>query len=140
MLSKHSSLKMCLRAILKAAASRLELDMNMDLKCYLFSENFQFSRPGRRRKEQKSRQKETTKPARKKKKEKEKATYIWTLSVWLPTASHSYLIPVALVCCNYLCCHLHFSNSQSGSRSLATRHCILEQWAKFGIWQTYLLH
>lgn len=43
---------MCLRAILKAAATRLGLDMNMDLKCYLFSENFQFSRPERRRKEQ----------------------------------------------------------------------------------------
>jgi len=47
MLSKHNSVKMYLTVILKAAATRLELDLNMDLKYYLFSEHFQFSRPER---------------------------------------------------------------------------------------------
>lgn len=43
---------MYLTAILKAADTRLALDMNMDLKYYPFSERFQFWRPERRNKEQ----------------------------------------------------------------------------------------
>lgn len=55
MLSKHSSQKMFLTVILKAAVTRLELDMNMDFKHNIFNEHFQFSRPERSKEQNKSR-------------------------------------------------------------------------------------
>lgn len=64
---------MYLTVILKAAVTRLELDMNMDFKHNIFSEHFQFSRPERRsEKQNKSRGGRSLGRERK----KEKAAYI----------------------------------------------------------------
>ena len=54
--------------ILKAAVTRLELDMNTDLKHNIFSEHFKFSRP-ERSKEQKNRGGQSLGRERKKRKQ-----------------------------------------------------------------------
>lgn len=136
MLSKHSSLQMYLTAISKAAAPRLELDMNTDLKHYLFREHFQLSRPDRSSKEQNKSQ--NRKRLLESNRQKGENNLHLTLSMWFHTAS--FLLNARSASLLQLPLLLHFGNAQSGSRALVTQLYNLEQWARFCIWQTYLLH